>query len=105
MLTLTETAKDHLDAYFADKEKSDIRVYLASGGCSGVVLTLALDQRKDNDKVIEQGGYSFLINPDLLESTGHISVDASEYGFQVVSENKVGASGSCACSSGCACGC
>jgi len=32
MVTLTDTAKKQLDSYFADKEKSPIRVYLSSGG-------------------------------------------------------------------------
>jgi len=32
MVTLSETAKKQLDSYFADKEKSPIRVYLSSGG-------------------------------------------------------------------------
>lgn len=32
MFTLTEAAKTQLDSYFADKEKSPIRVYLSSGG-------------------------------------------------------------------------
>jgi iron-sulfur cluster assembly protein len=32
MLTLTETAKTQLDGYFADKEKTPIRIYLATGG-------------------------------------------------------------------------
>jgi len=32
MFTLTEAAKKQLDQYFADKDKSPIRVYLSSGG-------------------------------------------------------------------------
>jgi len=32
MIDLTEAAKTQLDGYFADKEKSAIRVFLASGG-------------------------------------------------------------------------
>ncbi len=32
MVTLTENAIKELDAYFADKPKSSIRVYLAPGG-------------------------------------------------------------------------
>lgn len=32
MIDLTEAAKAQLDGYFADKEKSPIRVFLASGG-------------------------------------------------------------------------
>jgi len=32
MIALTEAATKQLDSYFADKEKSAIRVYLSSGG-------------------------------------------------------------------------
>lgn len=32
MFNISETAVHELEAYFADKEKSPIRVYLAEGG-------------------------------------------------------------------------
>ena len=32
MFTISETASHELEAYFADKEKMPIRVYLAAGG-------------------------------------------------------------------------
>ncbi len=32
MFTLTDAAKTQLDAYFADKEKAPVRIYLSSGG-------------------------------------------------------------------------
>lgn len=32
MFELTESARKELEAYFADKEKATIRVYLAPGG-------------------------------------------------------------------------
>jgi hypothetical protein len=32
MVELTDSAKAQLDGYFADKEKSPIRVFMASGG-------------------------------------------------------------------------
>ncbi len=32
MIELTDAAKAQLDGYFADKEKTPIRVFLASGG-------------------------------------------------------------------------
>jgi Fe-S cluster assembly iron-binding protein IscA len=32
MVELTDNARKELDAYFADKEKSPIRIYLSSGG-------------------------------------------------------------------------
>lgn len=65
MVELTEAARTRLDAYFADKDKSPIRVYLTSGGCSGPKLTLALDAPKDSDDVITAGGHDFVIDKDL----------------------------------------
>ena len=41
MLELTDSACKELESYFADKEKSDIRIYLAPGGCCGPQLMLA----------------------------------------------------------------
>ena len=32
MVELTESARKELEAYFADKEKGSIRIYLAPGG-------------------------------------------------------------------------
>lgn len=32
MITITESARKELDAYFVDKEKSPVRVYMAAGG-------------------------------------------------------------------------
>ena len=32
MVELTDSAKSQLDGYFADKEKSPIRIFMASGG-------------------------------------------------------------------------
>ncbi len=32
MIEVTDSAKEQLDKYFADKEVSPIRVYLATGG-------------------------------------------------------------------------
>lgn len=32
MFQITPSARQELDAYFADKEKSPLRIYLASGG-------------------------------------------------------------------------
>jgi len=32
MITITEKAQEELNAYFKDKDKSPIRIYLAAGG-------------------------------------------------------------------------
>ena len=35
MLKLSESARKELEAFFSDKPKSAVRIYLAPGGCSG----------------------------------------------------------------------
>ena len=67
MITLSENARKELEAYFADKERQTIRVYLAPGGCSGPRLVLALDEPGDEDARFEQDGFAFCINKELLQ--------------------------------------
>lgn len=98
MITLTDRARTELDAYFSDKERSPIRVYLAPGGCSGPRLALALDEPGEEDKVFEPGGYTFCVNGGLLEQAGAISIDLGSMGFSVTSEVQLGGGGGGGCS-------
>jgi len=102
MITLSDSAKAQLDGYFADKEKSPIRIFLA-GGCCGPKLSLALDEPRDDDDTFEAGGYTLLAEKSLLATSGAISIDMTEYGFSVDSENPMGSGGSCG-SGGCGSG-
>lgn len=101
MITLSDSAKEQLDGYFADKEKSALRVFLG-GSCCGPKLSLALDEARDGDEVVEAKGYTLLAEKSLLASSGAISIDMTEYGFSVESENPLEASscGSGGCGSG-----
>ena len=83
MLELTESAQKELAAYFDGKEKSDIRIYLAAGGCSGPRLALALDSATDEDQSDEQGGFTFCINKDLLAQVEGVKIDLTPMGFMV----------------------
>lgn len=103
MITLSAAAKDQLDTYFADKEKSAIRVFLA-GGCCGPKLSLALDEARDGDESVEAHGYTLIAEKTLLETSGAISIDMTEYGFSVDSENALGGGGSCGSGGGGGCG-
>ena len=106
MINVSEAAVQELTSYFKDKEASPIRVHLMDGGCSGPKLSLALDQQCDGDKTATHGGFTFLINEELAEATGKVTIDMTPYGFTVDSENPVGGGG-CGCSScgtgGCSC--
>lgn len=104
MITLSENARKELDAYFTDKEKMGVRVFLAQGGCSGPRLALALDDATDGDAVFEDSGYKLLIEKDLFEQTGNVAVDMSYMGFTVDTEKEVagvGMGGCASCGGGC----
>lgn len=103
MLTVSESAQRELDAYFADKEKSPIRVFLSPGGCGGPCLALALDGPTDKDSVFEEKGITFSVDNELLEQTGAIAIDLGPMGFSVSSANPIdgGGSGCGGCCGGC----
>ena len=99
MFVLTDSARAELDAFFADKEKSAIRMYLAPGGCSGPRIGLALDDANEHDFVVEQNGYTFCCVKELWDTIGGATVDASPMGFLVTPEIPLAGAGGCGCSS------
>ena len=105
MITLEDAAKAELDAYFADKEKSSVRVYLAPGGCSGPRLALALDEAGDTDSTFETNGYTMVINTELLGLISSATISMTEMGFVVTPEkdlpNSGGGCSGCGSSSNC----
>ncbi|WP_041720417.1 IscA/HesB family protein [Pseudodesulfovibrio piezophilus] len=100
MINVTESAQKELTSYFEGKTVSPIRIHLAGGGCSGMRLSLALDEPRDGDKSVELESFTFLINEELAEATGKVTIDMTQYGFTIDSENEVGGGGGCDCSSG-----
>lgn len=101
MITVTENAGKELTAFFADKDKSPIRIFLGPGGCQGPRLALALDEATADDQVENTVGFDFVINKELLQSIGGVTIDASSMGFSVTPEIALAsASGCSACPSG-----
>ena len=105
MLTVSEDARKELEAYFDGKEKKTIRVFLAPGGCSGPRLALALDEPLDSDDVIEEAGFRFCINKELLAQIKGVSIGISYMGFTLDPEVPLASSGdSGSCGSCTSCG-
>ena len=74
MITVSDEARRELEAYFADKEKTPIRVYLAPGGCGGPRLALALDEPGEEDMSVEDHGITYCINKDLVTAVEAVSI-------------------------------
>jgi Fe-S cluster assembly iron-binding protein IscA len=106
MVTLEPSAKNELDAYFTDKDKTPIRIYLAPGGCSGPRLALALDEPGDDDSTLDTGGYTFTMNKSLHEQVQSVTISVSCGGFAVVPEvalPNMGGGGCSGCGSSSSC--
>lgn len=86
MFTVSDDARKELDAYFADKEKAGIRVYLAPGGCCGPRMGLALDEAGDGDEVFNEAGYTFCIEKELYQKVQGVSIEFGYMGFVVTPE-------------------
>ncbi|MBG0778149.1 MAG: IscA/HesB family protein [Desulfovibrionaceae bacterium] len=104
MITLTQDALAELDAYFNDKEKSPIRIFLTAGGCSGPKLALALDEAKEEDTVVEVDGYTFLGETELLEAAKPLTIKMGPMGFSIESSLQLANTGGCSsCGGSCSC--
>src|SRR3954454_11039907 len=103
MIDVTPAAVQQLRTLLKDRPADSgkgLRVQIAKGGCSGLQYEMELDQRRDNDAVVEHDGVQFLVDP---ESAGYLKGAILDYrdgltgaGFQVVNPN---ASRTCGCGS------
>ena len=99
MITVTEIAQEKIVQVLKENknEEKGVRVFLYGGGWGGPSLNLALDEPKDSDSVFNNGGVAYIIDNDVLNMTGNITIDfvteGSQSGFTLQSENPV--SGSC----------
>ncbi len=104
MITLSNEAREELEEFFSAKEKSPIRVFMARG-CSGARLALTLDPATDEDKTFINNEFTFVINESLLDTTGAITINLTDMGFEVSSENPLpnvgGGCGGCPSAAGC----
>jgi iron-sulfur cluster assembly protein len=105
MLEVTEKANEMIKKFFEDKEEANpIRIFLSQGGWSGPSLGMALDEPKDDDEIVKDNGFTYLINKELFEQAKPINVDFVDsgmgQGFSISSKLQMGDGG---CSSSCAC--
>lgn len=105
MLEVTEKANEMIKKFFEDKdEPSPIRIFLSQGGWSGPSLGMALDEPKDDDEIVKDNGFTYLINKELFEQAKPINVDFIDsgmgQGFSISSKMQMGGG---ECSTSCAC--
>jgi len=111
MIEITTLAAKKLSTYLLEnKITSPVRI-TTMNGCSGPSLGLALGEPKDDDHVHKNEMFTLLIDRELSQSCGKVTVDylkrSSGGGFSIASTKPLPSTG-CGCGSSCSsngCGC
>jgi len=100
MITLTENATKHIKALRTDQGVQDkpLRVYIETGGCSGMEYGMAFDDKKPDDEVVAQDGVEVVIDPMSMNLLNGSEIDYQDSlqgsGFKIKNPN---AHSSCGC--------
>src|SRR5829696_509029 len=100
IVALTENAATHVKSLLehADNSGKILRVYVESGGCSGMQYSMVFDERRPDDFLNEAHGVTVLVDPfsaDYLNGTVIDYVDSLTGGGFKISNPK--ARHSCGC--------
>ena len=105
MFEVTDKATEKVSEFFKTRDKVEpLRIFIAGSACSGPQLGMALDEAGDNDTTFEAGGFTFIVEKQLLDQAKSIKVDyiitPQGEGFIISSgmKNTTGCGGGC-------CGC
>ncbi len=97
-VTITDTAAEKIrDLVAANENEQVLRIAVKGGGCSGFQYALALDSRKEDDKVFEHNGVAVAVDKVSMQFVFGSQVDYVEglqgAGFTVNNPNVVAACG------------
>ena len=68
MLEVSEEASEKIKQFLEGREGTQpVRILMTEGGWKGPYLVMALDDRKQNDALLTEGGVTFLIEKTLLD--------------------------------------
>ncbi len=99
MIHVTAAASAELDSWFVahpDARRS-VRIYLLVSGCSGLALTMDLDDPAETDVVEVVGSVTYCVNTELFRYTGALTLDNTEAGFVLETELPLDIQGLCGC--------
>ena len=100
MVSLSEQAATKIRSLQKEISGEDklLRIFVESGGCSGLEYGMSFDLRKDEDELLESGGVSFLMDPTSFSYLSGSVVDFDDglngKGFEIRNPN---AENTCGC--------
>ena len=92
MIEVSEKAQEKIDSYVEENSvKAPIRIQVTEGCCGSSYLGMAVDEFKETDNRYVASGVTYVIDKDLVEQTGRLTIDFIEKDgmawFQIDSEN------------------
>ena len=103
MITITESASEKLQAIMTEKDITQhaLRVFVSSGGCSGMSYGMTFAQLPEaTDQVLESSGIKVVVDPNSYEYLHGANIDYIDSlmggGFRIENPNAVQ---SCSCGS------
>ena len=100
MVSLSEQAVTKIRSLQKEISGEDklLRIFVESGGCSGLEYGMSFDLRKGEDELLESGGVSFLMDPTSFSYLSGSVVDFDDglngKGFEIRNPN---AENTCGC--------
>lgn len=96
MVTLTEAASNKVRELLhehRDEGELYLRIYVTGGGCSGLSYGMSLDEKRDDDHVVDAGGVTVVIDPVSARFLKGCEIDYKEAfmggGFAITNPNAV----------------
>ena len=83
MFEVTESARQELKAFFADKDVQPLRIFLKTNTCGGPRLVVGMDELRDGDKVFEVDGLTYVIEQSFLKEIQPVTVDFCDNNFRI----------------------
>ena len=96
MIVLTKAALESLSKSFAENENKTIRInHTATSCCGGSKFDLGLGQPTANDVTIEESGFTFIINKNIMEQAKSFYIDVEANGWLYVQAQCRVSAGTC----------
>ncbi|MBM4309855.1 MAG: hypothetical protein FJ119_02755 [Deltaproteobacteria bacterium] len=83
MFEVTESARQELKAFFADKDVQPLRVFLKTNTCGGPRLVVGMDEQRDGDRTFVVDGLTYVVEHGFFEQIKPVTVDFCNNTFTV----------------------
>ena len=87
MITLSESAVEQLNAFFAGQPLQPVRItVMPAGRCPNPVFNIVINEQKPSDVEVQVEGFTFIMDEKLYEEAKPLHVDIADGAVTVESD-------------------